>query len=57
MQRNKKAYGRPVREKIAYIIVPAAKLEAARELAERYNVNSGKIVDIKTRKAIKEEWT
>jgi hypothetical protein len=45
--------GRPVWKKIDYIIVPAAKLDAAKELAERHKVNSGKIVDMETRKALK----
>jgi hypothetical protein len=40
-------------EMMDYIIVPAAKLEAARELAKRYNIDRGKIVDMETRKAIK----
>ena len=49
----RKLEGKPVWEKMDYIIVPAAKLEAARELAKRYNVNSGKIVDMEARKEIK----
>jgi hypothetical protein len=47
----KKLDGRPVWEKIAYIIVPAAKLEAARELAKNMSVRD-RIIDLETRKDI-----
>jgi hypothetical protein len=49
----RKLDGQPVWEKMEYIIVPAGKLEAARELAKRYGIGSGKIVDMETRKGIK----
>jgi hypothetical protein len=49
----RKLGGQPVWEKMDRIIVPAAKLEAVRELAKRYGIDSGKIVDMETRKEAK----
>jgi hypothetical protein len=49
----RKLDGKPVWKMMDYIIVPAGRLEEARELAERYNVDRGKIVDMETRKKIK----
>jgi hypothetical protein len=43
--------GRPVWEKIDYIIVPAAKLDAARELAKNKSIRN-RIIDMETRKEI-----
>jgi hypothetical protein len=44
--------GRPVWEKIDYIIVPAAKLEAARDLTENKSLRN-RIIDMETRKEIR----